>query len=164
MNYHDITTDDMLNGDGLRVVLWVSGCEHHCPECQNPVTWDPKDGKPFDKLAYNELMIGLSKDYISGLTISGGDPLYPDNVPPLTKVLADVKLIYPEKNVWVYTGYNWDDVKDLSIMRYIDVLVDGRFDVELQDSNYPWAGSTNQKVIDVKKSISQGKVILYASN
>lgn len=161
MRYHNITHDDMLNGDGLRVVLWLSGCEHHCPGCQNPLTWNPDDGIIFDDRAMDEICSQLSKDYISGLTLSGGDPFYPVNRMELPDILLQLKIKYPDKTIWCYTGYLFDDIRYEKLMRYLDVLVDGRFVKELADVNYPWAGSTNQRVIDVRKSLIEGEVILY---
>lgn len=161
MNYHNITTDDMRNGDGLRVVLWVAGCEHHCKGCQNPITWNPNGGITFDNEAREELFAELSKDYISGITFSGGDPLFPFNRAMISNLVAIVKNKYPAKTVWIYTGYIWETVKGLALMQHVDVLVDGPFIQELADVNYHWAGSTNQRVIDVQKSLLEGKVVLY---
>ena len=104
MRYHDITKDDMKNGDGLRVVLWLSGCRHHCPGCQNPVTWDPGDGILFDEAAKEEIEEQLEKSYISGITFSGGDPLFPENVPEVTVYIKELKCRFPEKTIWLYTG------------------------------------------------------------
>lgn len=173
MNYHNITTDDMNNGEGLRTVLWLAGCNHHCKGCQNPMTWDPNDGILFDGEAEFELMENLKKEYISGLTLSGGDPLHPDNRTDVMWLLnrmrqrMDYKNI-PKKTVWLYTGYTWEEIKNLDshtqcILNNIDVLVDGRFEEDLKDVNYPWAGSTNQRVIDVQKSLEKGEVVLYES-
>lgn len=163
MNYHNITTDDMKNGDGLRVVLWVSGCEHHCSGCQNPFTWDPEDGVPFDDNAKNEIFTELKKDYISGITFSGGDPLHPDNFTSVVSLAEEIKNKYPDKTIWLYTGSVWEDYKNHSFLKDIDVLVDGEFIPELADRNYPWAGSTNQRVINVQESLKKGCVILHAS-
>ena len=113
MRYHNITKDDMLNGDGLRVVLWLAGCEHHCKNCQNPVTWDPDGGLPFDEAAKAEIYEELDKEYVSGITFSGGDPLLLRNREELTEFLKEIKKNYPEKTIWLYTGYLWDDVQDL---------------------------------------------------
>ena len=110
MRYHNITKDDMLNGDGLRVVLWLAGCEHHCKNCQNPVTWDPDGGLPFDEAAKAEIYEELDKEYVSGITFSGGDPLLLRNREELTEFLKEIKKNYPEKTIWLYTGYLWDDV------------------------------------------------------
>ena len=153
MNYHNITKTDMLNGDGLRVVLWVSGCDHACKGCQNPQTWSVHSGIPFDEDAKKELFEELSKDYVSGITFSGGDPFHTSNRNEVLELIKEIKVKFPNKTIWVYTGYTWEHIKDLAIMKYIDVLVDGRFVEELADVNYPYAGSTNQKVIDVQKSL-----------
>lgn len=161
MRYHNITKDDMLNGDGLRVVLWVSGCEHHCPECQNPITWDINDGLVFDTEAKNEIFTELDKDYISGITLSGGDPLHIKNRSDIADLIKEVKEKYPEKSVWIYSGYDWEDVKDTECVKNADVLVDGRFIKELKDVNLPWRGSANQRVIDVQQSLDKGYVVLY---
>lgn len=146
MRYHDISHDNMLNGDGLRVVLWVSGCEHHCPGCQNPVTWNPDDGLEMTVAELVEIYEQLSKDYISGITFSGGDPLHPANRECICKIAEWVKYCFPTKTVWCYTGYLLEQVKDLPVMQYIDVLVDGRFVQELADTKYKWAGSANQRI------------------
>lgn len=160
MRYHNITKDDMLNGDGLRVVLWVAGCEHACPECQNPVTWDINGGIPFDEAAKQELFNELDKDYVSGITLSGGDPLHTCNRLETGELIDEIKEKYPNKTIWVYTGYEWQDVKHLPCMSKVDVLVDGKFDVKLKDITLPWKGSSNQKVIDVTKSIELNKIVL----
>lgn len=147
MNYHNITKDDMLNGDGLRVVLWVAGCEHHCKGCHNPITWDENGGLLFDKAAKQEIFEELKKDYVSGITFSGGDPLHIKNRTDITVLAKEIKEIFPSKTIWLYTGYTYEAVKDLEIISYLDVLVDGKFVKELADVNYHWAGSTNQKII-----------------
>lgn len=160
MNYHNITTDDMLNGDGLRVVLWVAGCEHHCKNCQNPMTWDPDGGLYFGMNAEIELFEKLQEPHISGITFSGGDPLHPKNRAEVMCLAAKTKHVYG-KTVWLYTGYNWEDICDLPGIENIDVIVDGKFKQELADITYPWAGSTNQRVIDVRKSLESGEVVLH---
>jgi anaerobic ribonucleoside-triphosphate reductase activating protein len=151
----------MLNGDGLRTVLWVAGCSHCCPECQNPVTWDPRGGIPFDKDAKEELFAELEKDYISGITYSGGDPLYPSNREKITQLAKEIKEKYPQKTQWLYTGFLWESIKNLPCIEYLDVLVDGEFEVDKKDVKLKWKGSSNQRVIDVKESQNQGKVILW---
>lgn len=127
MNYHNITKDDMLNGNGLRVVLWVSGCAHACPGCQNPQTWDPLSGIPFDIDAMNEIREELSKDYIDGLTFSGGDPLYPGNRDMVAKIINTVRAEYPDKTIWIYTGYSYEELRMVPLVREVDVLVDGEY-------------------------------------
>ncbi|MCD7905226.1 MAG: anaerobic ribonucleoside-triphosphate reductase activating protein [Clostridiales bacterium] len=161
MNYHNITYDDMKNGDGLRAVLWVSGCSHRCPGCHNEITWDPSDGLPFDKATKEEFFSRLKPDYISGLTLSGGDPLFPSNIKPLTALAKEIKETFPHKTLWLYTGFLWEKIKGLEIIKYTDVLVDGRFIEALKDNNLKWRGSKNQRVIDVKESIKSGEVILH---
>lgn len=161
MRYHNITKDDMLNGDGLRTVLWVAGCSHGCRNCQNPITWDICGGIPFDDAAKEELFFELKKDYISGITFSGGDPLHVKNRDEVGALIREIHKEFPGKTIWVYTGYLWDEVKDLPFMRYVDVLVDGRFVEALKDTTLHWKGSSNQKVIDVKRSLKTGKVCLH---
>ena len=162
MRYHHITKDDMLNGDGLRVVLWVAGCDHCCKDCQNPITWDPEGGLPFDEEAKQELFAELDKDYVSGITFSGGDPLYMGTREELTELIKEIRAKYPDKTMWLYTGYLWEDICHLELIPYLDVLVDGRFIEELKDNNLPWKGSSNQRVIDVKMTLELGKTVLYA--
>lgn len=161
MNYHNITTDDMLNGDGLRTVLWVAGCSHHCKGCQNPITWDENGGLPFDEAAENELFEKLSKPYISGITFSGGDPLFEGNRAEVRRLVKRCASEFPGKTIWLYTGYIWEDIFDLPFLKYVDVLVDGRFEQALFDKKLHWKGSSNQRVIDVKKSLAEDKVILH---
>ena len=161
MNYHNITHDDMNNGDGLRVVLWVAGCDHHCSECQNPVTWNPDDGLIFDEKAAYELRCWLEKDYISGLTLSGGDPLFESNRDTVLLICKLVKEVIPDKTIWLYTGYVYEDIKDLEIMKYIDVLVDGPYVKKLRDTKLKWRGSSNQRVIDIQKTRESGPIILW---
>lgn len=161
MRYHDITKDDMKNGDGLRVVLWVSGCRHHCSGCQNPVTWNPDDGLIFDESARQELEEQLEKSYISGITFSGGDPLFADNLQEITSYSRKLKNRFPSKTIWLYTGEIWEDIRELEVLQYIDVLVDGRFEQEKKDNLLHWRGSSNQRVIDVKESLRRKQVILY---
>jgi anaerobic ribonucleoside-triphosphate reductase activating protein len=167
MNYHNITHDDMNNGDGLRVVLWVAGCDHHCKDCQNPITWNPDDGLPFTVKDVDEIFKELGKDYVAGITFSGGDPLHPANRVDVLHLMYEVKSHFPNKTIWVYTGYTWDEiVQDKSLwemMTPIDVLVDGKFMTELKQVTYPWAGSTNQRVINVQSTLKEGRIILHES-
>ena len=153
MRYHNITKDDMLNGDGLRVVLWVAGCSHCCKDCHNPATWDPDGGLPFDDKAKQEIFCELERDYISGLTLSGGDPLHPANLMDVTAFAKEVREKYPDKTIWLYTGSDWEEIKDLPVIKYIDVLVDGEFRTDLKDVKLRWKGSSNQRVIDVQDTL-----------
>ena len=155
MRYHNITKDDMLNGDGLRVVLWVAGCSHCCKECQNPITWDPNGALPFDDAAKQEIFEQLEKPYISGITFSGGDPLHSANRVEVRNLMAEIKQKYPDKTIWLYTGDSWENILHYAAMQYIDVLVDGEFQVDKKDVKLLWKGSSNQRVIDVQASLKQ---------
>lgn len=164
MNYHDIKHDDMNNGPGLRVTLFVSGCDHYCNGCQNPETWNTKSGIPFDDTAIEEIFEQLDNDYISGITFSGGDPLNENNRVEVCSLIHQVRLKYGKsKSIWIYTGYTWEEIVNTltPILLGIDVLIDGMFDKNLADVNYHWAGSTNQRVIDVQKSLEKKKIVLY---
>ena len=161
MRYHNITKDDMLNGDGLRVVLWVSGCNHCCEECQNPITWDPNGGIPFNQEAKNELFEELGKSYVSGITLSGGDPLHPANITEVTALAKEIKKKYPDKTIWLYTGFLWEEICREKITEYLDVCVDGEFEADKKELSLRWKGSSNQRVIDVPETLRQGKIVLH---
>ncbi len=161
MNYHDITTDDMLNGDGLRVVLWVAGCTHHCNGCQNPITWDVTGGITFDAAAESELFEKLSKPHIDGITFSGGDPMHPLNREEVCRLIKKTHGLYPQKTIWLYTGFLWEDIRNIDELKYVDVIADGRFELDNLDNNLHWVGSPNQRVINVKSTLASGKVVLH---
>ena len=161
MNYHNIKHNDQLNGDGLRVTLFVSGCSLHCPNCQNPQTWCQYSGIPFDEDAKQEIFEELNKDYISGITFSGGHPLEPYNLEEVTSLCKEIKQKYPRKTIWLYTGWNYEYVKDFEIMKYIDVLVDGSYIESLRDISLKWRGSSNQRVIDMNKTRETKEITLY---
>lgn len=158
MRYHNITKDDMKNGEGLRVVLWLSGCSHKCPGCHNQITWDPNDGLLFDDAAKKEIFDQLDKNYISGITFSGGDPLHEANYEEVGKLIQEIRENFPKKTIWMYTGYTWESIQAFdprrAIVNQVDVLVDGPFIKNLLDVNYPWAGSTNQRVILVQDTLN----------
>lgn len=164
MNYHNITHDDMLNGEGLRVVLWVSGCTHNCKGCHNPQTHSSSSGVPFDDKAKDEIFEQLDKDYISGITFSGGDPLHEENLEDIYRLIKYIKKRYGEsKTIWIYSGYKLEDIMSdktianttesyrnflrRNIIKSSNVFVDGRFVEDLKDEQYHWAGSTNQRVL-----------------
>ena len=157
MRYHNITKDDMRNGDGLRVVLWVSGCSHCCAGCHNPETWDPAGGLLFDDEAKEEIIDQLSQSYISGLTVTGGDPLHAANRLEIREYLSEIKAKFPGKTIWLYTGDLWEQIHKEPMLRNVDVLVDGTFDEARKDVKLHWKGSANQRVIDVQKSLALGK-------
>ena len=161
MRYHNITKDDMLNGVGLRVVLWVAGCSHCCKECHNPITWDPNGGLEFDEGAKQEIFEELKKDYVHGITFSGGDPLHMSNAFDVADLAKEIREQFPNKSIWLYTGGTWDEVKHMRVIPYLDVLCDGEFEVDKKDENTHWVGSTNQRVIDVQKTLAKGDVVLY---
>lgn len=181
MNYLKIEHEDVCNGTGLRVVLWLSGCSHHCYNCQNPQTWNPDSGIPFDESAKQEIFNELSKDYISGITFSGGDPLHENNLSEVLSLVKEIREKFPDKTIWLYTGYSIEDIVNFNtkpypvvqqyfdidnfvrkiILSYIDVLVDGEYIDEQKDLTLKWRGSKNQRVIDVQQTLKQGKVVLY---
>lgn len=198
MNYLKIEHEDVCNGTGLRVVLWLSGCSHHCYNCQNPQTWNPNSGIPFDEAAKQEIFDELSKDYISGITITGGDPLYESNLSDVLSLIKEIRISFPEKTIWLYTGYKLfinypeshrqhkyilstkpnaltniiydndlflkkqeEDKKRSEIISLCNVVVDGEYIDEQRNLSKKWAGSDNQRVIDIKQSLAQGKVVLY---
>jgi anaerobic ribonucleoside-triphosphate reductase activating protein len=165
MNYHNILKCDMLNGEGLRVILFVSGCSNHCPGCHNPQTWDSKSGIEFDDNAFNEVLNSLEPDYISGITFSGGDPMHEGNIDEVLRIIKAVRARYRfTKNIWVYTGYTFEYLKsrDLvtkSILEMSNVLVDGRFLLDQKDRELHYRGSRNQRIIDIQKSLLSDQVV-----
>ena len=172
MRYHNITKADMLNGEGLRVVLWVSGCSHHCMACQNAITWDKLDGLVFDDAAKTEIFQELKQDWCSGITLSGGDPLFKDNRKDIAKLVVEIRKKFPNKTIWCYTGYTWEELleekkedKNLEIiLNNINVLLDGKFVLKLALEKLHYVGSSNQCIIDVKNSLVKNKKILYIDN
>ena len=172
MKYHNITKADMLNGEGLRVVLWVSGCSHHCHACQNAMTWDPNDGLVFDDAAKKEIFEELEKDWCSGITLSGGDPLFLGNRLEISKLVKEIREKFKDKTIWLYTGYTWEELLEQkkidnnldTILNNIDVLLDGRFVLELASIQIHYVGSSNQRIIDVPKSLTNHQKILYIDN
>ena len=165
MNYEKIDKCSVSNGLGVRTVLWVSGCDVHCKSCHNQSTWDFNSGIPFTEETMQELLYDLSKPYIKGLTLSGGHPLDPHNAPKVLEIVKRVKMVFPNKDIWIYSGYVWENIiKDETlkeILKYTDVLVDGAYIDELRDISLPFRGSSNQRIIDVKKSLAENKVILW---
>lgn len=150
MNYASVLDFDYLNGEGVRVSLWVSGCPHACHNCHNPLLWNPNYGKPFTEKSMKGLLKLLERDMSKDFSVLGGEPLAPYNRDTVTQICKTVKETYPEKNIWLWTGYSYEEVKDLEVMKYVDIVVDGKFIEELKDENLLWRGSSNQRVIDVK--------------
>lgn len=173
MNYIKISKCDIANGTGIRVVFWASGCSLHCKGCHNPETWDFNSGKPFDDNAKQELFDALNKPWIKGITLSGGHPLEYENLPDIYNIVKDVKEKFPNKDVWLYTGYtlsinDFDTSVDICwdngllrnyILAMCDVVVDGPYIEDQRDVSLPFRGSKNQRLIDVKKTLEQNKII-----
>lgn len=202
MNYHNITYPDMNNGEGLRVVLWLSGCSHKCKGCQNPQTWDVNSGIPFDESAKDELFRELDKDYISGLTLTGGDPLFEGNLDSVLDLVTEVNKRYnttpnrirlssPQKSIWIYSGFVWENIFDKTLENIMDdgvpglslieecertiqmtnmrkkiisqcnILIDGRYIESQRDISLPYRGSSNQRLIDIQQSLQKGEIVLW---
>lgn len=162
MNYLKIDTCNMNNGDGLRCVIWLSGCEHHCKNCFNPETWDKSNGDKFTEKQFDIICDTLKQNWCSGITLTGGDPLHPDSINEVTVLCKKIKNKFPNKTIWVYTGYTFDNnYLDplMNIFNYIDILVDGEYVDELKSPFKHWVGSSNQRVIDIQQSLKQGEVI-----
>ena len=161
MNVASIKDFDVNNGEGIRVSLWVSGCPHHCKNCHNPESWNPNFGVSFEKKHLDKIIKLLRKDINKDFSILGGEPLVDYNIENVTYICKTLKYIYPDLNIWIWTGYLYENIKDKEILKYIDVLVDGKYIEEQKDLDLLWRGSANQRVIDVKESLKQGKVIKY---
>ena len=168
MNYADIKYCDVANGEGVRVSLFVSGCTHHCKECFNKEAWDFHYGNPFTQKEIDRILEYLKPNYIAGLSLLGGEPMEPVNQEGILPLLRVVKQTYPEKNIWCYTGYPFDRLldnpKQAELLKYIDVLVDGKFKQALRDESLLFRGSSNQRLIDVKASLKANKTVLLELN
>ena len=173
MNYATIKWYDIANGEGVRISLFVSGCTHRCKNCFNSVAWDFSYGEVFDEKTANKLLDGLADEYIAGLSLLGGEPLEPENQKGLISFVRKVKKKYPQKNIWCYTGFVFDEKTGLltatekntrytkELVSYFDVLVDGPYIEELKDIRLKFRGSSNQRVIDVKKTLQSREIVLY---
>lgn len=169
MNYLQIDTASISNGPGVRVVLWVAGCSIHCKGCQNPESWDFNAGKVFDENTKNNLFNALNKPYIKGITLSGGNPIGYKNSIPVFLLISEIKRKFPNKDIWLYTGQqltmndftqpSQDMIIENEIFRLCDVVVDGPYIEEQRDITLKFRGSRNQRLIDVKETINQGKII-----
>lgn len=163
MNYIKINKFDIANGPGVRVVLWVSGCHHNCRNCHNPETHDFKAGQLFDSEVMNSLIKSVNGPYISGLTISGGDPLSSENKETVLNIIRTINLNCPSKSVWIYTGYTLtiSDLQSMFTTLNVDVVVDGPYIESERDISLPFCGSRNQRLIDVKSSLQQNMIVIY---
>lgn len=174
MNYLDIKNYDVANGTGVRVSLFVSGCTHHCKGCFNPESWDFNAGKPFTDETIDYICELLKPSYIKGLTLLGGEPMEPSNQEALLPLVKKVKELYPNKDIWCYTGYLFDkQILDImvpkykqtkEIIKYFDTVVDGEFHLEEKDLTRIFRGSRNQRIIDVKETLKKGSVVLDPKN
>lgn len=161
MRYNKIRKMDVSNGQGIRVSIFMQGCAFNCKGCFNPETHDFNGGKEFNSETIDRVLELCSKDYIVGLSILGGEPLHPKNIEGTTELAKAFKEKYPDKTIWVWSGFLFDrDLKGKEVLNYIDVLVDGQFNIELRNPMLQWKGSSNQRVIDVKKSLEANEVIL----
>lgn len=163
MRYNLIDECEAINGEGFGVSLYTQGCPYHCPGCFNPETWDFNKGKEWTQVEEDLIIKLLKPDYIKRLTIVGGEPLIERNIKPLTALLKRVRHIYPDKNIWLYTGGNFEfeSTRCNDLIQYINVIIDGQFKKDLRDITLKWKGSSNQRVIDVQKSLKKGEVVLY---
>jgi len=162
MRYNKIRKMDIADGPGVRVSIFFQGCAFHCKNCFNPETWDFKGGKEFTDETIEEVLNLCDKEFISGLSLLGGEPMHPTNIEGSTKLARMFKERFPEKNIWTWTGFLFDEyLKDKEIVKYLDVVVDGQFKDELRNPNLKWKGSANQRVIDVQKSLKKGEIVLW---
>ena len=161
MRYNLIRKMDISNGPGVRVSVFMQGCSFHCKNCFNPETWNFEGGKEFNNNTINEVLDLCNKKHIKGLSILGGEPMHPNNIEGTTKLAKAFKEKYPNKNLWVWSGFKFDeDLKDKEVLNYIDVLVDGTYNDELHDPTLKWRGSSNQRVINVQESIKNKDIVL----
>lgn len=161
MYFGKINKTDIANGPGVRVSLFVSGCRNRCKGCFNRETWDFHYGEEFTSETWYEILYAMSPDYIAGLSILGGDPFEPENIETVTDLCRDIRRAYPDKTIWIYTGCLYENFKDLEIMDYIDVLVDGPFIESEKDLRLAFRGSRNQRIIDIQASRRAGSVVLW---
>ena len=171
MNYAEIKYNDIANGPGVRTSLFVSGCTHHCKECFNPMTWDFCYGKIFDISVEEQIINSLEPAWIAGLTLLGGEPMEPANQKALRPFLEKVRAVYPDKTIWIYSGYTFEELTDkdyslahtedtIPMLSLANVLVDGEFVLDLKNISLRFRGSSNQRIIDLKASLEAGRAII----
>lgn len=171
MNYCEIKNCDIANGPGVRITLFVSGCRNHCPGCFQPQTWDFDFGHPFDSETEERVLRMLEPSYIRGITVLGGEPFEPENQPALLALLSTVRKRFPAKDVWIFTGFTWEELHSSECRAYTavteelisaaDVIVDGRFVEEKKNIRLRFRGSENQRIIDVRRSVCEGTAVLW---
>ena len=162
MRYNKIRKMDVSNGPGVRVSIFFQGCAFHCKNCFNPETWDFEGGNEFTEETINRVLELCEPAHIKGLSMLGGEPLHPNTIEAATALAKAFKERYPEKNLWIWSGFTFEEyISKQEIVKYVDVIVDGQYKDELHDFRLRWRGSSNQRVIDVQKSLKKGKVVLY---
>lgn len=159
MRYHKIRKMDISNGPGVRISIFMQGCTFHCKNCFNPETHDFRGGKEFTEETIAHILELGSKEHIVGLSILGGDPLHPKNIEGTMRLSKAFKENYPNKDIWVWTGYLFEDIKEQEVLKYIDVLVDGQYIEKLHHPALKWRGSTNQRIIDIPNTLKKKKVV-----
>ena len=162
MRYNLIRKMDISDGPGVRASIFMQGCEFHCKNCFNQETWDFNGGKEFTDDTIKEVLDICASPQIKGLSILGGEPMHPNNIEGTTKLAKAFKEKYPNKTIWAWSGFKFDEyLKDKDVAKYLDVVVDGQYKDELHDFRLKWRGSSNQRVVDVQKSLKENKVVLY---
>lgn len=161
MRYAKIRKMDISNGPGVRVSIFMQGCAFHCPNCFNPETHDFQGGSEFNEQTIQKVLSLAKSDNIVGLSILGGEPMHPINIDGTCALAKAFKEKYPNKSIWSWTGYLFEDLKDKEVLHHIDVLVDGLYKDELHDFRLKWRGSSNQRVIDVQASLNENKIVLF---
>ena len=161
MRYNLIRKMDIADGPGVRVSIFMQGCQLHCKNCFNPETWDFNGGKEFNDEVIEKVLQLCKKDHIKGLSILGGEPMNPINREGTTRLAKKFKENFPDKNLWMWTGFKYEDLKDEEVFKYVDVLVDGQYKDELHDPTLKWKGSANQRVIDIKKSRENNEIVIF---
>lgn len=180
MNYAQIRSMDISNGEGIGVSLFVQGCDFHCKNCFNSETWEFSKGQEWNDKTKNQFLKLIEKPFIQRVSILGGEPLHPKNVQNVLKIVDEIRVSYPAKNIWLYTGYTWEQImhpvitdinseqlKMLQMRKELaskcDVLIDGRYIDELRDVSLHWRGSSNQRVINVQETLKQNQIVLWES-
>ena len=162
MRYNKIRKMDIANGPGVRVSIFMQGCEFHCKNCFNQETWGFDGGEEFTDETIEKVLNACDKEYVEGLSILGGEPMHPKNIEGTTKLAKAFKEKFPNKTLWVWSGFTFEKyLKDKPVLNYVDVLVDGQYVDELHNPTLKWKGSSNQRVIDVKKTLKKDKVVLF---
>ncbi len=171
MHYGEIKNCDIANGEGVRVTLFVSGCTNHCEQCFQPQTWDFEYGHPFTIDTEEEILKMLEPSFIKGLTLLGGEPMEPKNQEALLPFIKKVKEKFPEKDIWVFSGFTFEELTDKNaypnteytseLLKLTDILVDGRFQIALKDISLKFRGSSNQRIIDMKKTLEKGEIVIW---